>query len=227
MKETIATGKTVEIAIANGLKTLGLTREQVEVEVLSEGGFLKSCKVRLTKKPTEGEQAQNFIEEVLQKMGLTFTSELTETEDEIHINLIGTDSGTIIGHRGEVLDALQYLTSITTNKNRKDFKRIVLDTENYREKRNAALVQLAHNLESKVKRTHKKVRLEPMNPYERRILHSALQDSEYVTTSSDGVAPNRYVVIFPKQAQQKEQPKENRKQLNFVYRSKNSKKPKF
>ncbi len=215
MKQTEASGKTVEIAVENGLKELGLQRDDVEVEILSRGGFLKSAKVRLVKKPTEGEKAQRFLDELLQKMGLTFTSELTETDDEAKIDLIGTDSGCIIGRRGEVLDALQYLSGVVANRGKQKYKRILVDTENYRQKREETLEQLAKNLESKVIRTGRKVKLEPMNPQERRVIHATLQDSEFVTTESEGVAPNRYVVIVPKQKQ-----KEPRKQLNFVYRSK-------
>ena len=141
-----ATGKTVDVAIENALKKSGLTIDQVETEVVSQGGFLKQCKVVVTKKLTEGEQAKQFLENVLEKMGFIKTVvEMTEDKDNVYINLVGTESG-VIGYRGEVLDALQYLTSLVLN-SKKSFKRIVLDCEGYREKREKTLIQLAKNLE--------------------------------------------------------------------------------
>ena len=211
-----ATGKTVDVAIENALKKSGLTIDQVETEVVSQGGFLKQCKVVVTKKLTEGEQVKKFLETVLEKMGFSKTVvEMTEDKETIFINLVGTESG-VIGYRGEVLDALQYLSSLTLN-SKKSFKRIVLDSEGYREKREKTLIQLAKNLEQKVKRTGKAVKLEPMNPYERRIIHTALQDSKYVSTESDGVMNNRHVVISPKLTNNiLNAPSNGRKNLNFV-----------
>ena len=192
-----ATGKTVDAAIENALKKCELTIDQVDVEVISQGGFLKQCKVAVTKKITEGEQVKQFLENVLEKMGFTKTVvEMTEDKETVYINLVGTESG-VIGYRGEVLDALQYLSSLVLN-GKKNFKRIVLDSEGYREKREKTLIQLAKNLEQKVKRTGKAVKLEPMNPYERRIIHSSLQSNENVTTFSIGEEPYRKLVIAPK-----------------------------
>jgi spoIIIJ-associated protein len=218
-----ATGKTVDVAIENALKKSGLTIDQVETEVISEGGFLKQCKVAITKKLTEGEQVKQFLENVLEKMGFTKTVvEMNEDKDTIYVNLVGTESG-VIGYRGEVLDALQYLSSLALN-SKKCFKRIVLDSEGYREKREKTLIQLAKNLEQKVKRTGKAVKLEPMNPYERRIIHTTLQDSKYVSTESDGVMNNRHVVISPKLTNNiLNAPSNGRKNLNFVYRSEKKK----
>ena len=218
-----ATGKTVDVAVENALKKCGLTIDQVNVEVLSHGGFLKQCKVVVTKKLTEGEQVKQFLENVLEKMGFTKTVvEMTEDKETINVNLVGTESG-VIGYRGEVLDALQYLSSLVLN-SKKSFKRIVLDSEGYREKREKTLIQLAKNLEQKVKRTGKAVKLEPMNPYERRIIHTALQDSKYVSTESDGVMNNRHVVISPKLTNNiLNAPSNGRKNLNFVYRSEKKK----
>ena len=218
-----ATGKTVDVAIENALKKSGLTIDQVETEVLCEGGFLKQCKVVITKKATEGERVKQFLETVLEKMGFTKTVvEMTEDKETVYINLVGTDSG-VIGYRGEVLDALQYLSSLTLN-SKKCYKRIVLDCEGYREKREKTLIQLAKNLEQKVKRTGKAVKLEPMNPYERRIIHTTLQDSKYVSTESDGVMNNRHVVISPKLTNNiLNAPSNGRKNLNFVYRSEKKK----
>ena len=131
----------------------------------------------------------------------------------------GEDSGAAIGYRGEVLDALQYLTSLVANKDKTSYKRVILDTEAYREKRVEKLKVLAKNLESKAIRTGKPVKLEPMNSFERRIIHSALQDSEKVKTLSEGTSPNRYVIILPKENEQAEHKSERKKMHNFVYRS--------
>lgn len=218
MKKAEATGKSIDAAIENGLKALQLTREQVEVKILSEGGFLKSCKVELTQKLTDGERALNFLEDLLEKMQFNFVVDMSENQDEVRLNLVGSDSGSVIGYRGEVLDSLQYLTSLVVNADRENFKRVVVDAEDYRAKRNKTLEQLAKNLEKKVIRTRKYVKLEPMNPYERRIIHTALQDSVEVTTSSEGEEPNRYVIISLKNGG-KTPVAQQRKQLNFVYRS--------
>lgn len=228
MNNAEATGKTVDIAIQNGLKAMGLNREQVDVEVLSEGGFFKSCKVRLTQKLTDGDKAEHFLEGVLEKMGFNYVVEMTQSDDEVRLNLIGTDCGNIIGYRGEVLDSLQYLTSLVVNNGQDEFKRVVVDAEDYRAKREKTLGQLAKNLEKKVVRTHRYVKLEPMNPYERRIIHTALADSDKVTTTSEGEEPNRYVVISLKDpsARQYDDTPANHKErtsLNFVYRSEKKK----
>lgn len=218
-----ATGKTMDAAIENALKKSGLTIDQVQTEIISEGGFLKPWKVAVTKRLTEGEKVKQFLENVLEKMGFNKTVvEMTEDADTVNVNLIGTESG-VIGYRGEVLDALQYLCSLVLNTN-KSFKRVVLDSEGYRAKREQTLTKLAKNLEQKVKRTGKAVKLEPMNPYERRIIHTTLQDSKYVSTESDGVMNNRHVVISPKLTNDiLNAPTNGRKSLNFVYRSEKKK----
>jgi len=218
MNKIEATGKSVEAAIQNGLKSLGLSENQVDVKILSEGGFLKNCKVELTEKQTDGKKALTFLEDILEKMQFQYVVEMEEDEKEVRLNLIGTDSGAIIGYRGEVLDSLQYLVSLAVNNGREDFKRIVVDAEEYRAKRAKTLEQLAKNLEKKVVRTHRYVKLEPMNPYERRIIHTALHDSKLVTTQSEGDEPNRYVVISPISGSGQIRP-QPRKTLNFVYRS--------
>lgn len=229
MKKVEASGKTLDAAIANGLKDIGLTAEQVDVTVLAEGGFFKSFKVELTQKATDGIKAQQFLEDLLEKMQFNFVVEMTETVSEVRLNLIGSDSGSIIGYRGEVLDSLQYLTSLIVNAGHEEFKRVVVDAEEYRAKRSKTLEQLAKNLEKKVVRTHRYVKLEPMNPYERRIIHTALAESRQVETSSEGEEPNRYVVISPKgksvtKAEATEFKKEPpRTSLNFVYRSEKKK----
>ena len=155
MRQVEESGKNVDIAVEKALARLGIAREQAKIEVLSEGGIIKQAKVRVTKKQTEGEAAVKFLEELLNKMGLTFVVELEEDEAEAKLELIGTESGCVIGHRGEVLDSLQYLTSLVANKGKDKYKRVVLDTEGYRNKRIDKLQTLAKNLESKAMRTNR------------------------------------------------------------------------
>ena len=219
MRQVEESAKNVDLAIEKALTKLGITQNQAEIEVLSTGGLFKQAKVRVTKKQTEGEAAAKFVEEVLEKMGLTFVVELEESETDVELELTGTETGCVIGYRGEVLDALQYLASLVANKGKEGYKRIILDTENYREKRVEKLNSLAKNLESKAMRIRKPVKLEPMNSFERRIIHSALQNSENVVTRSEGTSPNRYVVIVPKDYSPSAQKPERKKMHKFVYRS--------
>jgi len=219
MRQVEESGKSVAVAVEKALARLGIQQDQAEIEVLSEGGLLKQAKVKVTKKETEGEIAVRFLEELLKKMNLTFVVELEENQTDAKLELIGTESGCVIGHRGEVLDALQYLTSLVANKGNDKYKRIVLDTENYRNKRIDKLQTLAKNLESKAMRINRPVKLEPMNSFERRIIHSALQDSENVTTSSEGTSPNRFVIITPKNYTPSAKKPERKKMHTFVYRS--------
>lgn len=204
-------GKSLDAAIEKGLRELGLeSKEQVEVKVLKDNGFLfNKYKILVSRKRSEGEIATEFVENLLEKMGFNFVVETEETDEAIKMNLIGTDSASIIGYRGEVLDAVQYLASLVINRDKDNYKRLTIDTEGYRQKRVETLIQLANNLESKVKRTGRTVKLEPMNPYERRIIHSALQNSEFVTTVSEGVSPQRYVTIVPKPGLRSEFRKQN------------------
>ena len=131
-------------------------------------------------------------------MGLEVSFDITEDEDAMLINMQGDNQGILIGHRGETLDALQYLTSLQVNKGGKEYRRVTLDTEGYRAKREQTLIALAGRMANKVHKSGRRMMLEPMNPYERRILHATLQDNPYVTTHSEGEEPNRRVVITPK-----------------------------
>lgn len=130
----------------------------------------------------------------------------TDEEGNIRVNMEGDTLGILIGRRGETLDALQYLTSLKVNKGQNEYTRVTLDTEHYRAKREEALVRLANRMANRVQKTGRKVSMEPMNPYERRILHSALQNNEFVTTHSEGEEPNRHVVITPKKAEKGAKP---------------------
>ena len=196
-------GKTIEEAIAEGLKDLDLDKTQAEIKILEEPtkGFLglnaKKAKVEVSAIGSDGERAVKFLDGLFDIMDVTAKCNLEETEDKIIISLIAENSSSLIGYRGEVLDALQCLAGAIANIGREDYRRVVVDCEGYREKREETLVSLAHKLAAKAVRTGRKVTLEPMNPYERRILHSALSDNTEVKTQSEGKEPNRYVAIIP------------------------------
>lgn len=195
------TGKTVEEAIALGLSETGLTEETAEITVLDEGGkgFLKKTKARVevSKKRTNGERAVKFLEELLDRTEIVAKVSLVSEEEKIEINVVAESSASVIGYRGEVLDALQSLAGAVANMGNKTYVRVVVDCENYRGKREDTLVNLAEKLAAKAVRQGRDISLEPMGPYERRVIHSALAASEEVTTTSEGKEPNRYVVIVP------------------------------
>ncbi len=200
------TGKTVQEAISAALSELNLNHEDVEIEILDEGnkgifGIIgsKVAKIRATVKETEetsrGDIASDFLYTILNNMGVEAEISVTEDEESIVIDINGDDIGIIIGRRGETMDSLQYLTSLVINKGYDDYKRVILNVENYRQKREETLVKLANRLAEKVVKYKKPVTLEPMNPYERRIIHSTLQGHKYVETYSTGEEPKRKVVI--------------------------------
>lgn len=201
MKEYEFTGKTVEEAVEEGLKELGLSREEAEICVLEEGkkGLFKSVKarVKIFKKITDGERAVEFLDGLYPLLNIAAANELEEDEEHTKINVITTNSYSVIGHRGEILDALQVLAGAVANIGREEYKRVVVDCENYREKREETLKRLANKLAEKAVRTGRKLSLEPMTPYERRVIHSALADSTEVKTQSEGKEPNRYIVVIP------------------------------
>lgn len=208
MKCIEMTGKTTDDAIKNALQELKLTEDKVTVEILEEGskGFLniigvKPARVRVTIKRDRIYEAKNFLREVLESMNMKAEIRVKEENDEIKINLIGPNMGILIGYRGETLDSLQYLVSLVVNKDHdEEYKRVILDTENYRYNRQETLKRLAGKMASKVKSSGKTLKLEPMNPYERRVIHSALQNDPNVKTYSEGEEPKRRVVIELKKA---------------------------
>lgn len=252
-------GKTIDEAIFAGLEQMGLSFDEVEIEILQESskGFLgigkTSAKVRLTerektddwgtvkeepkqekkeaqkpakanresgaakrnqrreafenapiaKKEITGEPvgdddpAVAFLKGMLSTMGIEASLKAVCNDNGLYIEISGENMGQIIGYRGETLDAMQYLTSLVANKGKEDYLRVTLDTENYRAKREQTLVRLGRRLADKALKSGRRVSLEPMNPYERRIIHSSLQDIKGVTTVSEGEEPNRRVVIIP------------------------------
>lgn len=193
--------KTKEEAIAQALAELGAKEAEVEIEVIEEGskGFLgigtKDAVVRVTYSPDSEKRATDFLNKIFEITNEDVTVDSQIDGEILKINLSGPDMGIVIGKRGETLDALQHLTSLVVNRGDKSFLKVSLDAENYREKRNVALESLAGKLANKAMRTGRNQTLEPMNAYERRIIHSALQDHESVTTYSIGQGVNRKVVI--------------------------------
>ena len=200
--------KTLSDAITEACQKLEVTSHELEYEVIDEGsnGFLgigskpAVIKARVKeeeKKVSIEDTAKNFLKDIFNAMNLAVVvnTKYDEEEKNLNIDLAGEDMGMLIGKRGQTLDSLQYLVSLVVNKESESYIRVKLDTENYRERRKETLENLAKNIAYKVKRTRRSVALEPMNPYERRIIHSALQNDKYVTTHSEGEEPFRKVVV--------------------------------
>lgn len=214
------TGKTVEDAVMEAAIKLETTSDRMEYEVLEKGsnGFLgigsKPARIRARKVLETAERAEKFLMDVLEAMDLKATVSLEENKEErtLDIDLAGDDMGVLIGKRGQTLDSLQYLVSLVVNKGEDDYIRVKVDTENYRQRRKDTLENLAKNIASKVRRTGKAVTLEPMNPYERRVIHSALQNDRYVETHSEGEEPFRKVVVTLKEGVQ---PRDNNRYRRY------------
>ena len=201
--------KTVNDAITQAALALGVSSEQLEIEVMDEGsnGFLgigsRPAVIQAKKKFSLEGTAVDFLKDVFRTMNMEVEIDVVYDADEktMDIDLKGDDMGILIGKRGQTLDSLQYLTSLVVNKYTEDYIRVKLDIENYRERRKETLETLARNIAYKVKRIRRPVSLEPMNPYERRIIHSALQNDRYVVTRSEGEEPFRHVVVSLKREQ--------------------------
>ena len=206
------TAKTVDEALTNAVVSMQTSSDQLEYEVIEEGSsrllglISKPAKIRARVKLSLDAIASNFLDKVFQSMGMQVNIEITidEVENQMNIDLSGEEMGILIGKRGQTLDSLQYLVSLVVNKKSENYVRVKLDTENYRERRKETLETLAKNIAYKVKRTKRSVSLEPMNPYERRIIHAALQNDKYVTTRSEGEDPFRHVIISLKREGRRE-----------------------
>lgn len=197
------TAKTVDEALTEALIKLQTTSDRVEYEVIEKesSGFLglfnKPAKIRVKLKDSADNIAREFLSKVFNAMNIDAKLEVEYDEEaaSIDINIVGDDMGVLIGKRGQTLDSLQYLVSLVLNKESENYLKVKLDTENYRQRRKETLENLGKNIAYKVKRTKKPVSLEPMNPYERRIIHSVLQNDKYVETHSEGEEPYRRVVV--------------------------------
>ena len=195
--------KNVDDAITEASIQLGTTSDQIEYEVIEKGstGFLgigsKNAVIKARKKYSLEGSGREFLGSVFaaMKMEVEVLIKIDEVEHTIDIELKGDDMGILIGKRGQTLDSLQYLTSLAVNKQSEEYYKVKIDTEDYRKRRKDTLENLAKNIAYKVKRTKRPVSLEPMNPFERRIIHSALQNDRYVTTHSEGDEPYRHVVV--------------------------------
>ena len=186
--------KNVDDAITQATVQLGITSDQLEYEVLDKGstGFLgigsKNAVIKARKKFSIDENVVEFLSSIFDamKMEVEILVAVNEEEHIIEVELKGDDMGILIGKRGQTLDSLQYLTNLAINKHSDEYYKVKIDTEDYRKRRKETLENLAKNIAYKVKRTKRPVSLEPMNPFERRIIHSALQNDRYVTTHSEG-----------------------------------------
>lgn len=235
MIETEITASTVDKAIQEGLIELGVSRDMVDVEIISKGSVFKKAQVKLTvknnyeetttalsesdnakiideaiKEPTptsttvgdteeseEDRRIIDFVKNLLAAMKLDCSLKITSTKDKLSILIVGADTGYAIGYRGEALDAIQYLSLLASNRPSRFTKKLIIDAEGYREHRAEALTSLSIKLAQQVINSGKAIELEPMNPFERRVIHTALQNNDNVTTLSEGEEPNRYVVITP------------------------------
>ena len=230
MNYTEFTGKTVEEAVEKGLKELGITEEQADIRVLEEGkkklfgsvkarveiGVIESentetvaqekTEVQTDGEKTDGQRAVEFLEGLFELLHINACTELVSEDEKVEINVTAANSTSVIGKHGAMLDAIQTLAGAVANTGRDDYKRVVVDCENYRENRESTLQKLAENLAAKAQRLGKKIKLEPMNPYERRIIHAALSDIDGVKTESEGKEPNRYIVVIPDNLEDPEAP---------------------
>ena len=195
--------KNVDDAITEASIQLGTTSDNIEYEVVEKGstGFLgigsKNAVIKARKKFSLEGNVRNFLDAVFAAMNMEVEVliKIDEEEHSIDVELKGDDMGILIGKRGQTLDSLQYLTNLAVNKHSENYYKVKIDTEDYRKRRKETLENLAKNIAYKVKRTKRPVSLEPMNPFERRIIHSALQNDRYVTTHSEGDEPYRHVVV--------------------------------
>ena len=201
MNSIDVSGKTVDQAIEIGLYKLNTTRDNVKVIVLDEGGLFDKAKVKLILNSAYENQTptERIINDLVDKMNLNVATTIEEKENTIKIDFVGEDVGTIIGKRGDVLDSLQYILSQIFNKNTKkdEFIRVIIDCEGYRQKREDTLKNLANRLADRALKENRPKKLEPMNAYERKIIHLALEGRKNITTISKNEEPNRYITITP------------------------------
>jgi spoIIIJ-associated protein len=204
VKQVTATGQTVEEAVESALAQLQTTKDRTSVDIIDEGkkgifGIFGSrpavVKVTLHLDPIE--EAKKFLRDVGEKMGAPIDIEVHRDGKQVRFVLTGEKIALLIGKRGQTLNSLQYLTQLVINRHSEQYLTVILDAEDYRNRRNETLIQLAHRLAQKALKVGKEVSLEPMPSYERKVIHTALSEDKRVKTSSDGTEPHRYVVISP------------------------------
>lgn len=203
MKTLEITGKNISDAIENALKELQVNKDDIEYEVIEEGsrGLFnligsKPAKIIVKVKRDYIKQIKTFLSGILERMGVESKVDIKEEQDVININLSGPDMGIVIGYRGETLDSIQYLASLVVNKEHDiPYKKVILDVENYRKKREETLINVAKKSAYKVRKNKRQYKLEPMSPYERRLIHATLQNEDDIITFSEGKDPYRKVVI--------------------------------
>ncbi len=205
MRSVIRIAKTIDDAVSEALSELNVSKEDVKIEILEEpskglfgliGGKDAVVKVTVVYDPVE--IAENFISKLLASMNIRAVAVVKKEEDFIKVNITdinSTDMGILIGKRGNTLDSVQYLLSLVLNKKKDKYIKVLVDVEGYRAKREETLIRLANKMAEKARYSRRSVKLEPMNPYERRIIHSALQNMDGITTYSEGDEPYRRVVI--------------------------------
>ena len=188
----------VEEAKEQGLLQLGMDETQVEIEVVSEGGEGEDAVVRLSTKWSEEDGVLDYVCGLLDRMDLDCSLDLETIDSGYKVTISGEDSNYAIGHRGEVLDEIQYLAQISFNRDKENYTKIAVDAENYRARREDTLRDIVKRLADRAVRDRVKVELEPMNPHDRKIVHETLAENEDVTTYSTGTEPNRFITIEPK-----------------------------
>ena len=201
-------GKSVDEAITEACTTLGIESSKLDYEVIEKGsnGFLgigsKPAIIKARKKEVVKDAVEEFLSKMFNAMDLSVDIQIDYDEQNrnMNIELKGNEMGIFIGKRGQTLDSVQYLASLVANRESDEYVRVKVDTENYRKRRKETLENLAKNIAFKVKKTRKPVYLEPMNPYERRVIHSVLQNDRYVETHSEGEEPYRKVVVTLKRS---------------------------
>ncbi|WP_374722865.1 RNA-binding cell elongation regulator Jag/EloR [Peribacillus tepidiphilus] len=205
MKQVTATGQTVEEAVESALAQLNTTKDKVEIDIIDEGkkGFLgifgsREAIVKVTLQPDPIEEATNFLKNVSEKMGVNADIKIVRDGKLVTFHLSGEKIALLIGKRGQTLNSLQYLTQLVANRYSKQYLTIMLDAEDYRQRRNETLVQLADRMAQKVLKTKKEVALEPMPSYERKVIHTALMKYDNIKTYSSGTEPYRHIVISVK-----------------------------
>jgi len=204
VKQVTATGQTVEEAVGSALAQLNITKDRADVDIIDEGkkGFFgifgsRPAVVKVTVIFDPIEEARKFLTQVSEQMGAPAEIEIKRDGKQVTFVMTGEKIALLIGKRGQTLNSLQYLTQLVINRFSNQYLTVILDAEDYRNRRSETLIQLAHRLASKAIKTGKDVALEPMPSYERKVIHSALSENRRVKTLSDGNEPHRFIVITP------------------------------